>query len=82
MAECKKFEGLELDERVYACKSRGMCFKCLDDASHSFRHCRCGLKCSVCGSLGHHTLLHGIHPNHPLPDFRNRVVPTPRSSPL
>ena len=82
VAECSKFAGLELDERVYACKSGGMCFKCLDDVPHSFRFCRCGSRCSECGSWGHHTLLHGIRPNHPLPDFKNRVVPTPRSNPL
>jgi hypothetical protein len=79
---CEKFLEMELDERVYACKSRGMCFKCLDDSSHSFWDCGLKMKCDECQSMGHHTLLHGIKRFHPLPNFANRMRPTPKSSPL
>jgi hypothetical protein len=67
VADCKEFLTMNLDERVEACKSRFMYFKCLDDTSHNFANYRCNTKCDTCPSVTHHTLLHGIKRFHPLP---------------
>jgi hypothetical protein len=40
VADCKEFLAMGLDEKVGACRSRFMCFKCLDDTSHNYVCCR------------------------------------------
>jgi hypothetical protein len=67
VADCEKFLAMNLDERVEACKSCYMFFKCLDDTSHDFSNCRRSTKCDTCPSMTHHTLLHGNKRFHPLP---------------
>jgi hypothetical protein len=67
VADCKEFLAMGLDEKVGACRSQFMCFKCLDDTSHNYVRCRRSVRCDMCNSPTHHTLLHGINRLHPSP---------------
>ena len=67
LGECGEFKALELDARVDFCRSRRVCYKCLNNVYHNFSSCGFKTKCDICSVQSHHTLLHGMKRFRPLP---------------
>ena len=62
-----QFQAMGLDERVNFCRSRKICFKCLNNVYHNFSTCEFKSRCNTCMAPTHHTLLHGIKRFHTSP---------------
>jgi hypothetical protein len=67
LGDCGEFKALELDARVDFCRSRRVCYKCLNNVYHNFSSCEFKTRCETCFAQSHHTLLHGMRRFHPLP---------------
>jgi hypothetical protein len=67
LGDCEKFKALGLDARVDFCRSRRVCYKCLNNVYHNFSSCEFKSRCETCLASSHHTLLHGMRRFHSLP---------------
>lgn len=58
LADCKKFKGLNPDQRIAVVKEKRVCYRCLDP-SHLSKACTRSKRCGEGGCSGaHHPLLH------------------------
>ena len=57
LTNCKIFLKKSVPDRKKYLRGVGMCFRCCDSA-HFVKDCNSKLTCDVCGSKGHHTILH------------------------
>jgi hypothetical protein len=67
LGDCEEFKALGLDARVDFCRSRRVCYKCLNNVYHNFSSCEFKSRCETCLAPSHHTLLHGMRRFHSLP---------------
>jgi hypothetical protein len=67
LGNCEEFKALGLDARVDFCRSRRVCYKCLNNVYHNFSSCEFKSRCETCLASSHHTLLHGMRRFHSLP---------------
>lgn len=56
--KCCGFREKSLEDRKAVLKQNGICFKCVASTTHLAKNCEKSVKCSVCGSKRHHSVLH------------------------
>lgn len=62
LSECRAFQTKPLEARKALLREKGLCFKCCD-FMHKSRHCREKIKCTICDSDKHVTVMHGDTPS-------------------
>ena len=58
LVDCKVFKAKSVSERKKIVKESGVCFRCLESTMHRSINCKKWVKCSVCGSPKHLSLMH------------------------
>lgn len=58
LSECHAFQTKPLEARKAFLREKGLCFKCCD-FMHKSRHCKEKIKCTICDSDKHVTVMHG-----------------------
>ncbi|XP_048764717.2 uncharacterized protein LOC125672561 [Ostrea edulis] len=58
LRECHKFRKRPYKEKVDYLFKHGYCLRCCGQKRHTKKNCRENVKCDVCGSLNHVTILH------------------------
>lgn len=56
--ECYAFKRKSSDERKQFLRENRICFKCCNSSKHRARECEASIKCEVCGSTNHISVMH------------------------
>lgn len=57
LGSCRTFQSESFDRKRKILKENNLCYRCFS-SQHMLKKCNSNLKCSVCHSVTHHTLLH------------------------
>jgi hypothetical protein len=79
LEHCTQFLGMSVDDKAKAVYDLDNCFRCLG-RNHLCRECKKALRCEICNSASHHTLIHGASRAAPgqqsRPSERGRLRPS------